>query len=56
MTGYVIEKSLSVDNLFVMLLTFKAFRVKRDRQQRVLFWGEQDTTTTTNNNKSISPY
>mmetsp|Transcript_10057 Transcript_10057/g.36741 ORF Transcript_10057/g.36741 Transcript_10057/m.36741 type:complete len:454 (-) Transcript_10057:2458-3819(-) len=38
-TGYVIEKSLSVDNLFVMLVTFKAFRVKRDRQQRVLFWG-----------------
>lgn len=39
LTGYLLEKSLSVDNLFVMALIFRSFQVKRDHQHRVLFWG-----------------
>jgi tellurite resistance protein TerC len=38
-TGYVIELSLSVDNLFVFLLIFRFFRVPSDHQHKVLFWG-----------------
>jgi tellurite resistance protein TerC len=38
-TGYVIEKSLSVDNLFVFLVIFSYFRVPSELQHRVLFWG-----------------
>lgn len=38
-TGYVIELSLSVDNLFVFLVTFRFFRVPGELQHRVLFWG-----------------
>src|SRR5271165_818734 len=38
-TGYLIELSLSVDNLFVFLLIFGYFRVPRDLQHNVLFWG-----------------
>jgi len=38
-TGYVIEKSLSVDNLFVMSIIFAAFYIPRKYQHRVLFWG-----------------
>ena len=38
-TGYVIEKSLSVDNIFVFVLVFSAFRVAAELQHRVLFWG-----------------
>lgn len=38
-TGYVIEKSLSVDNVFVFVLIFKALRVPRQYQHRVLFYG-----------------
>jgi len=38
-TGYVIELSLSVDNLFVFLLIFRYFRVPADQQHKVLFWG-----------------
>lgn len=38
-TGYVIELSLSVDNLFVFLLIFRYFRVAPDHQHKVLFWG-----------------
>jgi tellurite resistance protein TerC len=38
-TGYVIEKALSVDNLFVFLVIFAAFGVKAALQHRVLFWG-----------------
>ena len=38
-TGYVIEKSLSVDNVFVFTLIFAAFAVPRHLQHRVLFWG-----------------
>jgi tellurite resistance protein TerC len=39
MTGYVIELSLSVDNLFVFLLIFSFFKVPAKVQHRVLFWG-----------------
>ncbi len=38
-TGYVIEKSLSVDNIFVFILVFAAFSVPAKYQHRVLFWG-----------------
>jgi tellurite resistance protein TerC len=38
-TGYVIELSLSVDNLFVFLLIFRYFRVSPGSQHKVLFWG-----------------
>ena len=38
-TGYVIEYSLSVDNIFVFVLIFTYFQVKREYQHRVLFWG-----------------
>jgi tellurite resistance protein TerC len=38
-TGYVIELSLSVDNLFVFLLIFRYFRVSPAHQHKVLFWG-----------------
>jgi tellurite resistance protein TerC len=38
-TGYVIELSLSVDNLFVFLLIFRYFRVPSVHQHKVLFWG-----------------
>jgi tellurite resistance protein TerC len=39
LTGYVIEKALSVDNLFVFLLLFGAFGVPAAYQHRVLYWG-----------------
>jgi tellurite resistance protein TerC len=38
-TGYLIEKSLSVDNLFVFVLIFTAFKIPAVYQHRVLFWG-----------------
>lgn len=38
-TAYVVEKSLSVDNIFVFLLIFTYFGVPREYQHRVLFWG-----------------
>jgi tellurite resistance protein TerC len=38
-TGYLIELSLSVDNLFVFLVIFRYFRVPGELQHRVLFWG-----------------
>jgi tellurite resistance protein TerC len=38
-TGYVIEKALSIDNLFVFLVIFRAFRVSSEVQHRVLAWG-----------------
>lgn len=37
--GYVIEKSLSVDNLFVFLMIFTYFDVAEENQHKVLFWG-----------------
>jgi tellurite resistance protein TerC len=38
-TGYVIELSLSVDNLFIFILIFRFFRVAPEHQHKVLFWG-----------------
>ena len=38
-TGYVLEKSLSVDNIFVFVLIFSSFAVPSVLQHRVLFWG-----------------
>jgi tellurite resistance protein TerC len=39
LTGYVIEKALSVDNLFVFLVVFRVFAVKEEYQHRVLGYG-----------------
>ena len=39
MTAYVIEKSLSVDNLFIFLTIFSYFKVPEKYQHKVLFWG-----------------
>lgn len=38
-TGYVIELSLSIDNLFVFFLIFSHFKVEQSQQSRILFWG-----------------
>ena len=38
-TGYIIELSLSVDNLFIFILIFRYFQVPADHQHKVLFWG-----------------
>ncbi len=38
-TGYVIEKSLSVDNIFVIIMIFSYFNVPKAYQHKVLFWG-----------------
>src|SRR5690606_41537178 len=39
LTGYLIEKALSVDNIFVFVLIFSYFNVPLKYQHRVLFWG-----------------
>jgi tellurite resistance protein TerC len=39
LTGYVVEKSLSLDNIFVFLLVFRAFGIEQHLQHRVLYWG-----------------
>lgn len=39
LTGYLIEKSLSIDNIFVIALVFSYFSVPAQYQHRVLFWG-----------------
>ena len=39
LTGYLVEKSLSVDNIFVILLIFSYFKVPAAHQHKVLFWG-----------------
>ena len=39
LTGYLLEKSLSVDNLFVFILLFTAFQVPARNQHRILYWG-----------------
>ena len=39
LTGYVIEKALSVDNIFVFVVLFASFAVPKIYQHRVLFWG-----------------
>jgi len=38
-TAYVIEKSLSIDNIFVMIIIFSYFQVPKEYQHKVLFWG-----------------
>jgi tellurite resistance protein TerC len=38
-TGYLLEQSLSIDNLFVIALVFTRFRIPKVYQHRVLFWG-----------------
>lgn len=38
-TGYLIEESLSLDNIFVMALIFKFFQIKDEYQHPILFWG-----------------
>lgn len=38
-TGYVIEESLSLDNIFVMAMIFKYFRIEMKFQHKILFWG-----------------
>lgn len=37
--GYLIEQSMSVDNIFIFILVFRSFGVERQYQHRVLFWG-----------------
>lgn len=39
LAGYLIEKSLSVDNIFVFVLIFSYFRVPLEYQHKILFWG-----------------
>ena len=39
LTGYVIEKALSVDNIFIFVVIFSYFRIPTDLQHRVLFYG-----------------
>jgi tellurite resistance protein TerC len=39
LTGYLIEKSLSIDNIFVIAMIFTYFRIPPQYQHRVLFWG-----------------
>lgn len=39
LTAYVVEESLSIDNMFVFAVMFAAFRIPREQQHRVLFWG-----------------
>ncbi|MFZ3229949.1 MAG: TerC/Alx family metal homeostasis membrane protein [Pseudobdellovibrio sp.] len=39
LTGYLVEKSLSIDNLFVILLIFSSFKIPDKYQHRVLFYG-----------------
>lgn len=39
LTGYLIEKALSIDNIFVMVLIFQYFQIPAKSQHQVLFWG-----------------
>ncbi len=39
LTGFIVEKTLSIDNIFVIALVFSFFRIPRIYQHRVLFWG-----------------
>ncbi len=39
LTGYVIERALSIDNIFVFVVLFKYFAVPPEHQRRVLYWG-----------------
>lgn len=39
LTGYIIELTLSIDNIFVIAMIFKSFKIPKMYQHRVLFWG-----------------
>ncbi|MBR1784645.1 MAG: TerC family protein [Bacteroidales bacterium] len=39
LAGYFLEESLSIDNIFVMIMIFASFGIKREYYHRVLFWG-----------------
>ncbi len=39
LTGYIVEKSLSVDNIFVFIVIFSYFGVPKEYQHKILFWG-----------------
>jgi tellurite resistance protein TerC len=39
LTGYLLEESLSIDNLFVIAMLFDGFRIDKRNRRRVLFWG-----------------
>ncbi len=39
LTGYLIEKALSVDNIFIFIVIFSYFSVPKNLQHRALFWG-----------------
>lgn len=39
LTGYIIEEALSIDNVFVFIVIFAFFRVPKEYQHRILFWG-----------------
>jgi tellurite resistance protein TerC len=39
LTGYLVEKSLSVDNLFLFVVIFRHFAIPREHQHKILFWG-----------------
>jgi len=39
LTGYVVEETLSIDNVFVIAMLFSFFHIPRLHQHRVLFWG-----------------
>lgn len=39
LAGYLIEQSLSVDNLFIFLIIFAYFKIPHEQQHRILFWG-----------------
>ena len=39
LTGYIVEQSLSIDNIFVIAIIFSYFHIPRQYQHRVLFWG-----------------
>ncbi len=39
LTGYLVEKSLSVDNLFIFLLIFRAFHIPHEYRHKILHWG-----------------
>lgn len=39
LTGYIIEKSLSIDNLFVFIMIFSYFKIRGEHQARILKWG-----------------
>ena len=43
-TGYLVELSLSLDNIFVIALIFRYFKIAGEIQHRVLFWGDRKST------------